>query len=59
VHGHDRDEEGIDRAGDASLLLCTSFGARRDRKAYLWLDLSRRYGSPDELREGEEIRRLY
>jgi hypothetical protein len=59
IHGHDRDEEGFNHAGPASALLCTSFGARRDRKAYLWLDLGRRYGSPDDLREGIELRRLY
>jgi hypothetical protein len=37
----------------------TSFGARRDRKAYLWLDLGRRYESLADLREGREVRRLY
>lgn len=59
VHGHDRDEEGFARVGAASVLLCSSFGARRDRKAYLWLDLGVRYSSPDALRDGVELRRLF
>jgi hypothetical protein len=59
IHGHDREEEGHARTGDAALLLCTSFGARRERKSYLWLDLGCRYPSLDALREGKEIRRLY
>ncbi|HEY0190444.1 MAG TPA: hypothetical protein VGC42_04930, partial [Kofleriaceae bacterium] len=32
VHGHDREEDGFCANGDAALLLCTSFGARRARK---------------------------
>lgn len=59
VHGHDREESGYARTGDRALLLCTSFGAIRSRKAYLWLDLAKRYQSLDELREHEEIRFLY
>jgi hypothetical protein len=59
VHGHDRDEEGFDNSGDAALLLCTSFGARRARKSYLWLDRGRRYASLAALRDGIEIRRLW
>lgn len=59
VHGHDRDEEGFSRSGDAALLLCTSFGARQARKSYLWLDRGRRYASLGELRDGMELRRLW
>jgi hypothetical protein len=59
VHGHDRDEEGFDNSGDAALLLCTSFGARRARKSYLWLDRGQRYASLAALRDGIEIRRLW
>jgi hypothetical protein len=59
VHGHDRDEEGFDHSGDAALLLCTSFGARRARKSYLWLDRGQRYASLAALRDGIEIRRLW
>jgi hypothetical protein len=59
VHGHDRDEEGFDNTGDAALLLCTSFGARRARKSYLWLDRATHYGSLAALRDGTEIRRLW
>jgi hypothetical protein len=58
VHGHDRDEEGFDTGG-AALLLCTSFGARRARKSYLWLDRARRYPSVAALRDGIELRRLW
>jgi len=38
VHGHDRDEEGWAPTGARASLLCTSFGARREAKAALWLD---------------------
>jgi hypothetical protein len=59
VHGHDREESGYARTAERALLLCSSFGAVRARKAYLALDLSRRYQSLDELREGREIQFLW
>jgi hypothetical protein len=59
VHGHDREEEGFYASGDAALLLCTSFGARRAKKAYLWLDRAQHYASVAALREGVELRRLW
>lgn len=59
VHGHDREEEGWVATTPCSALLCTSFGARQNRKAYLQLDLSRRLEGAASLREGVEIRRLY
>lgn len=59
VHGHDREEEGFSPSGPAALLLCTSFGARRSRKSYLWLDRARRYESLAALRDGIELRRLW
>jgi hypothetical protein len=58
VHGHDRSEGGFEPSAEAALLLCTSFGAKRARKAYLRLEPSRRYRLQD-LREGVEIRFLY
>jgi hypothetical protein len=58
VHGHDREEEGFFATGEAALLLCTSFGARRSRKSYLWLERGQRYKLAD-LREGHELRRLW
>lgn len=59
IHGHDREETGYAVTGRQALLLCTSFGARRVRKAYLWLDPARRYDGPADLREGQEIRFLW
>jgi len=59
IHGHDREEEGFYPTGPAALLLCTSFGARRARKSYVWLDRGRRYASLAELRDGVELRRLW
>jgi hypothetical protein len=47
VHGHDRDENGHSPSGERALLLCTSFGARQERKAYLWLE--RRYDGVRDL----------
>jgi hypothetical protein len=58
VHGHDREETGYAPAGAASLLLCTSFGARRACKTYLSLERGRRYTLAD-LREGHELVRLW
>jgi Calcineurin-like phosphoesterase len=57
VHGHDREEDGFSPSGARALLLCTSFGARRETKSYLWLDPRRRYASPGELETA--IRRLW
>jgi hypothetical protein len=59
IHGHDREEDGYAPSGSAAMLLCTSFGARRARKSYLWLDRARRYPSLASLREGIELRRLW
>jgi hypothetical protein len=59
VHGHDREEDGFSLSGTAGLLLCTSFGARRARKSYLWLDRTRHYPSVAALRDGIELRRLW
>ena len=59
VHGHDREEEGFVPTGSSALLLCTSFGARRARKSYLWLDRGLRYPSLAALRDGVELRRLW
>ena len=59
VHGHNREEEGFYPSGAAALLLCTSFGARRARKTYLWLDRAQRYASLAALRDGIELRRLW
>lgn len=59
VHGHDREEEGFAASGERALLLCTSFGARRARKSYLWLDRGRRYASLADLRDGVEVQRLW
>ncbi len=59
VHGHDREESGYCRSGPRALMLCTSFGAVRERKAYVLLDLARRYESLDELREGHELQFLW
>ncbi len=59
VHGHDREEEGWAPTSDVSALLCTSFGARRETKAYLWLDLARPLATVADVREGHELRRLF
>ncbi len=58
IHGHDRDEHGVLIEGD-NQLQPVIFGALKNDKRYLWLDLAARYQSVRELREGAEIRRLY
>jgi hypothetical protein len=59
IHGHDREEDGYAPNGEAALLLCTSFGARRDCKTYAWLDRATRYRSLADLRPDIELRRLW
>jgi hypothetical protein len=58
VHGHDRDESGYFTDGD-NQVCPVIFGALRENKRYLVLDLGARYASAGDLREGIEIRRLY
>ena len=58
IHGHDRDEEGYFVEGE-NQACPVIFGAPRETKRYLRLDLAARYRGPDDLREGFEIRRLY
>ena len=57
VHGHDREEEGWSPSGARAGLLCTSFGARRERKAYLQLE--RPLAGLQDVRDGLELRRLW
>ena len=56
LHGHDRDEDGYSASGQHALLLCSSFGARRDSKTYVWLTAPR---TLTELRPDHELRRLW
>lgn len=58
IHGHDRDEEGYFVEG-GNQICPVIFGAPRESKRYLRLDLAARYRGPDDLREGEEILRLH
>jgi len=58
VHGHDKDEEGYFVEG-GNQVCPVIFGAPRRNKRYLRLDLAARYRSPDDLRDGVEICRLY
>lgn len=58
VHGHDRAEEGVFL--EAENQICpTIFGAPRENKRCVVLELGARYESVRDLREGVEIRRLY
>ena len=59
VFGHDVVQQGYERAGDEQVCVSTSFALHNERKTYLRLDLGRRYRSASDLREGEEILRLY
>jgi hypothetical protein len=58
VHGHDRDPDGWFIEGD-NQVQPVLFGAPRENKRYLWVDLAARYESPAALREGHEVQRLY
>lgn len=58
VHGHDRDETGY--FADGPHQACpVIFGAPREQRRCLVLDLSARYHSTADLREGIEIRRVH
>jgi Calcineurin-like phosphoesterase len=57
--GHDVVREGYEKVGDEQICVSTSFGCEDRCKTYLRLDLGREYRSVHELREGEEILRLY
>lgn len=57
--GHDVIREGYEKVGREQICVSTSYGLHDERKTYLRLDLSARYESVDDLREGHEIRRLY
>ncbi|HEY0881105.1 MAG TPA: hypothetical protein VGD87_06235, partial [Archangium sp.] len=58
VHGHDRDVSGYftDHGNQAQPVI---FGAPRENKRYLWLDLAARYRSTEDFVEGREVRRLH
>jgi hypothetical protein len=58
VHGHDRTESGFFVEGNWQLCLCI-FGAPREAKRYLVLDLAARYRWAADLRDGVEIRRVH
>jgi predicted phosphodiesterase len=58
VHGHDRIETGFFYEGQRQVCLCI-FGAPREAKRCLVLDLAARYERAADLRDGVEIRRLH
>lgn len=58
VHGHDRSEDGFFYEGNNQVCPCI-FGAPREAKRYVRLDLSARYTRAEDLRDGFEIRRLW
>lgn len=58
IHGHDRIETGFFVEGE-NQLCPVIFGAPRENKRYVVLDLSARYEQVDQLRDGLEIRRLW
>ena len=58
VHGHDRDEKGWYAEG-AHQICPAIFGAPREAKHHLLLDLAGRYTGIADVREGHELRKLY
>lgn len=58
IHGHDRDPAGVFREGRHQLCPVI-FGATRENKRFVRLDLSARYRSVDDLRDEHEVLRLY
>ncbi len=58
IHGHDRDEEGWFTEG-GNQLCPVLFGAPRQNKRFVVLDLSGHYRGIADIRDGVEILRLY
>lgn len=58
VHGHDKTEAGFFYEGGNQVCPCI-FGAPREAKRYVRLDLAARYERAEDLRDGFEIRRLW
>lgn len=58
IHGHDRDPAGYFREGRHQACPVI-FGAPREDKRYVRLDLGKRYATVDDLRHEREVRRLY
>jgi len=58
VHGHDRDSAGWFAEG-LNQLCPVIFGAKKQDKRYLKLDLAHRYESVTDIRDGIEIKRLH
>jgi hypothetical protein len=58
VHGHDRDESGYFTEG-GNQVCPVLFGAPRENKRFLVLDLGGRYQRVEDLLEGREVLRLY
>jgi hypothetical protein len=58
IHGHDRDESGLYVEG-GNQVCPVLFGAPRDSKRYLVLDLAAHYQSASDLVGGAEIQTLY
>jgi hypothetical protein len=59
AYGHDVVREGYEKVGAEQICVSTSYGLHDRQKVYLRIDLSRRYRSTDDLREGIEILTLY
>lgn len=58
IHGHDRDEQGWFASG-AHQVCPVLFGAPRQERRYVRLDLSARYTCAADLRDGIELRRVH
>lgn len=58
VHGHDRSEDGFFYEG-GNQVCPVLFGALRETKRYVLLDLSARYERAEDLRDGVELLRLH
>lgn len=59
VHGHDVVRSGYDREGAHHMVVSTSFALQDRHKTYVRIDLSARYDTTADLREGIEIVPLY
>jgi hypothetical protein len=58
VHGHDRDEAGFFREG-GNQVCPVIFGAAREEKRFVRLEMAGRYEGAEALRDGVEISRVY
>ena len=59
IHGHDKDEQGWFTEGERQLCIVSSFGAKKQHKRYLLLNLATHYDALSDLTAPQRLKYLY